>query len=131
RPILEKWCTENGYNLYADGLQIHTTIDNGMQMAAEKAVERHLVELQKLFVEEQGTFKFWYDKQIAKEKEEYKRSNPKVKELPLMPAEKTLQSLIQNSTYYKNLKAEGRTEEEIKRILSEPHKTRVLTHFGE
>jgi penicillin-binding protein 1A len=49
RLELAKWCKENGYNLYKDGLKIHTTINSKMQEHAEKAVNVHLSELQKDF----------------------------------------------------------------------------------
>jgi penicillin-binding protein 1A len=130
RPLLEKWCEENGYNLYADGLKIYTTINGKMQESAEKAVDQHLAELQQLLIEEQGSYKFWFDRQIAKEKAEYKRSHPKEKNLPLMPAEKNLQVLIRSSETFKQLEASGRAEENIMKIMSEPHKTRILTHSG-
>ncbi len=131
RPLLEKWCLENGYNLYADGLRIYTTINGKMQEAAEKAVEQHLIELQKLLVAEQGSYKFWFDKQIAKEKSEYKREHPREKTLPQMPAEKTLLALIRNSDSYKRLKDSGKSEEQILETMSEPHQTRIITHSGE
>lgn len=55
RPILLEWCNEhkkpNGepYNLYTDGLRIHTTIDFGMQQYAEEAARSHLTKLQDVF----------------------------------------------------------------------------------
>ncbi|WP_304235493.1 penicillin-binding protein 1A [Jiulongibacter sediminis] len=131
RPVLEKWCDENGYNLYTDGLKVYTTINYSMQEMAEKAVEEHLVELQKLFVAEQGSYKFWFDRQIAKEKAEYKREHPKEKELPLMQAEKTLKALIENSEVYKRLKSSGLDDAQIREKMAEPRSTRILTHRGE
>ena len=41
RPVLAK-ADGSSYDLYRDGLQIHTTIDSRMQASAEKAVARHL-----------------------------------------------------------------------------------------
>lgn len=55
RPILLDWCANhtkpNGehYNLYTDGLRIHTTIDYGMQEYAEQALKAHMPELQQRF----------------------------------------------------------------------------------
>jgi penicillin-binding protein 1A len=34
---VEKWCEENGYDLYEDGLKIYTTIDSRLQQYAEEA----------------------------------------------------------------------------------------------
>ncbi|MDX5346516.1 MAG: transglycosylase domain-containing protein [Hymenobacteraceae bacterium] len=47
--FLLKWCRDNGYDLYSDGLKIYTTIDSRMQRYAEEAVEQHMREQQKLF----------------------------------------------------------------------------------
>ncbi|MEO1451639.1 MAG: penicillin-binding transpeptidase domain-containing protein, partial [Bacteroidota bacterium] len=56
REQLDKWCKENGYNLYTDGLRVFTTIDSRMQTHAEAAVSAHLKALQKDFdkVENRG-----------------------------------------------------------------------------
>lgn len=40
-----------GYNLYTDGLKIHTTLDADLQYYAEAAIETHLTELQQDFEE--------------------------------------------------------------------------------
>ncbi|HEY1010471.1 MAG: transglycosylase domain-containing protein [Daejeonella sp.] len=44
---LEKWCEENDYDLYTDGLKIYTTIDSRMQQYAEEAVNSQMKILQK------------------------------------------------------------------------------------
>lgn len=49
RAELQKWCKENGYNLYTDGLRVFTTLDSRMQKHAEEAVSEHLATLQKDF----------------------------------------------------------------------------------
>lgn len=43
---LEPWSKENGYDIYADGLKIYTTIDSRMQLLAEEAVEEQMSVLQ-------------------------------------------------------------------------------------
>lgn len=92
RPILLEWCSEhkkpNGepYNLYTDGLQIHTTIDFGMQQFAEEAVRAHLMKLQEVFDEQ---FTDW---------EEY--------QVPLKDA-------LERSDRYQSLAATGKSEDEI------------------
>lgn len=45
------WCKQNGYDLFADGLKIYTTVDSRMQVHAEKAVQTHLTKYQDLFFE--------------------------------------------------------------------------------
>ena len=52
RDYLMKWCNENGYDLWEDGLRIYTTIDSRMQRYAEEAVERHMIFLQEQFYEQ-------------------------------------------------------------------------------
>ncbi|QNF32419.1 transglycosylase domain-containing protein [Adhaeribacter swui] len=47
--FLLRWCKENGYNLYEDGLRIYTTIDSRMQRYAEEAVRENMEKQQKLF----------------------------------------------------------------------------------
>jgi penicillin-binding protein 1A len=46
---LEKWCDDNGFDLYADGLKIYTTIDSRMQKHAELAMQDWMKTLQKRF----------------------------------------------------------------------------------
>lgn len=51
REQLDDWCKEKGYDLYADGLKIYTTIDSRIQKHAEKAVLKNMKEQQALFFE--------------------------------------------------------------------------------
>src|SRR5450830_1492172 len=46
RKWLIDWADENDYNLELDGLVVHTTLDYGLQQAAEHAVERQANALQ-------------------------------------------------------------------------------------
>ena len=46
---LDKWCKENDYDLYEDGLKIYTTIDPKLQQYAEEAVTEKMKMLQKRF----------------------------------------------------------------------------------
>jgi len=46
RQRLGDWAKENGYDLYRDGLKVHTTIDAEMQEAASKAVTEVMDDLQ-------------------------------------------------------------------------------------
>ena len=45
---LISWADSRGLNIYADGLRIRSTLDAGMQKAANQAVTRQLAQLQKL-----------------------------------------------------------------------------------
>ena len=58
---LDKWCKENDYNLYEDGLKIYTTIDSRMQQYAEEAVTEKMKMLQKRFNNLWGNKNPWRD----------------------------------------------------------------------
>lgn len=58
---LAKWCEENGYDLYEDGLKIYTTIDSRMQQYAEEAVAEHMSQLQKVFINHLEGREPWID----------------------------------------------------------------------
>ncbi len=51
RDYLLSWTRDNGYDLFEDGLRIHTTIDSRMQVYAEQAMEEHMDTLQQVFVD--------------------------------------------------------------------------------
>lgn len=46
---LLRWCKENGYDLFEDGLKIYTTIDSRLQAYAEEAVKERMAKLQQVF----------------------------------------------------------------------------------
>ncbi|HEX7365481.1 MAG TPA: transglycosylase domain-containing protein [Pelobium sp.] len=58
---LDKWCEENDYNLYEDGLKIYTTIDSKLQKYAEEAVHEQMKTLQKRFYNVWGDEEPWRD----------------------------------------------------------------------
>ncbi len=58
---LDKWCKDNGYNLYEDGLKIYTTIDPRLQQYAEEAVAEKMKMLQKRFNNLWGNKNPWRD----------------------------------------------------------------------
>jgi penicillin-binding protein 1A len=57
--FMKDWCKKNGHNLYRSGLRIYTTIDSRMQRYAEKAVEKHMADLQKQFYQTWGKDAPW------------------------------------------------------------------------
>jgi penicillin-binding protein 1A len=63
---LEKWCADNNYDLYEDGLKIYTTIDSKLQTYAEEAVADHMKILQKRFYSVWGKEDPWYDSEKKK-----------------------------------------------------------------
>lgn len=58
---LAKWCADNNYNLYEDGLKIYTTIDSHLQEYAEEAVAEKMKMLQKRFDNLWGKKNPWRD----------------------------------------------------------------------
>jgi penicillin-binding protein 1A len=58
---LEKWCEDNGYDLYEDGLKIYTSIDSKLQKYAEEAVHEQMSILQKRFYNVWGDKDPWRD----------------------------------------------------------------------
>ncbi|WP_443939086.1 transglycosylase domain-containing protein [Pedobacter sp. MW01-1-1] len=63
---LEKWCTDNNYDLYEDGLKIYTTIDSKLQQYAEEAVQDQMKTLQRRFYNVWGNEDPWYDSEGKK-----------------------------------------------------------------
>ena len=102
------WCNKNkkkdgsNYNLYTDGLKIHTTINSRMQRYAEEAVKEHLGgHVQPLFF---------------KEKEGSKNA-PYPRALPASRVEELLEKAMKQTDRYRSLKALGATETEIKKAI--------------
>lgn len=58
---LDKWCDENGYDLYESGLKIYTTIDSKLQKYAEEAVAEQMKILQKRLNNVWGNENPWRD----------------------------------------------------------------------
>jgi penicillin-binding protein 1A len=58
---LNKWCEENNYNLYEDGLKIYTTINSKLQKYAEEAVQEQMKTLQRRFNNSWGNEEPWRD----------------------------------------------------------------------
>jgi len=110
---VKKWCKahekDNGdnYDLYKDGLKIYTTIDPRMQLYAEEAVEQHLKNLQASF-----------------------EAQPKIKNGTIWtkgtPLE-ALNSTVQRSERYLNLKEEGMSEADIMKEFKKPVSMKVFT----
>jgi penicillin-binding protein 1A len=58
---LKKWCHDNDYDLYEDGLKIYTTIDSRLQQYAEEAVAEKMRMLQRRFYSIWGNKNPWRD----------------------------------------------------------------------
>ncbi|RZT00258.1 transglycosylase domain-containing protein [Aquimarina brevivitae] len=82
------------YDIYKDGLVIHTTLDSKLQTLAEASMSSHLRNLQQQYEKAHGKIPPWKNKTI-------------------------LNQAIQNSPVYKRFKAEGLSEAQIKDSLSQ------------
>ncbi len=99
---MKKWCKSHTkssgdhYDLYRDGLKIYTTINPQMQMDAEEAVDMHIAQMQKLL-----------------------SSQSDVKNGSVWKGhENVLQAAMKVSDRWKNMKADGIEEDEIKKSFS-------------
>ncbi|WP_113652670.1 transglycosylase domain-containing protein [Pedobacter namyangjuensis] len=63
---LEKWCEDNNYDLYEDGLKIYTTIDSKLQGYAEEAVKDQMKVIQRRFYSVWGNEDPWEDSERKK-----------------------------------------------------------------
>lgn len=112
RPILQTWCDDHLkedqsiYNLYTDGLNVKTTIDFDMQMAAEKAVSDQMKNLQTLFDEHWTKTKPWGNDQSV------------------------VKRAMKRSDRYQNLKSKGVSEDRIKEIFKTPTSISLFSWDG-
>ncbi|NBC04665.1 MAG: penicillin-binding protein, partial [Bacteroidetes bacterium] len=95
------------YNLYTDGLEIQTTVDSRVQIAAEKAVNAQMKELQE-----------YLNRQIE--------SKPIFSERN----DSTIHYAWRQTDRYEQLKNAGRTDSEIDSILHSPRQMELFTWDG-
>ena len=113
---LEEYETETGkdVNIYRDGLKIFVTLDSKMQKYAEEAIKEHMTNLQKSFDSEQRRnpnrpFYFLKKKQI----------------------DDIMLAAMKRTGRYKQLAAEGVSEDSIMMDFKTPTKTTIFTWEGE
>jgi penicillin-binding protein 1A len=113
RDYLMAWCKENGYDLYADGLKIYTTIDSRLQKHAEDAVNQHMKFLQAQFYEHWKGKSPWVDENF--------------KELPGF-----IDNVMKRTDRYRSLKAQyNDNKDSIMAIMNKPLKMKVFSWNGE
>ncbi|WMN11151.1 transglycosylase domain-containing protein [Marivirga salinae] len=111
RKELVKWADEyeketgKAIDIYGDGLKIHTTLNKKMQLYAESAMKEHMQKLQKAFEDNWGNLAPWKKKSVY---EQY----------------------IKRSHHYKALKNQGKSEEEIQKILNEKKEMQLFDWSG-
>lgn len=110
---LKNWCEQNGYDLYADGLEIYLTIDSKIQAHAEAAVAKQMPILQKKFHEQWRGLVPWTD------------SNRK-------PIEGYIENNVAKTDYYKYLLEKyGKQSDSIQILLEKPKKMTVFSWENE
>lgn len=114
---LLRWCKENGYDLYADGLKVYATVNSKMQQYAEEAVQTHMTALQKSFFKHWGGQNPW---SFKNEKNQYV-------ELPGF-----IDREIKKTDIYKSLAKQYKNDSIlIYKELKKPREMRVFTWKGE
>lgn len=115
------WCNKNKkangdyYNIYTDGLKIHTTIDSRMQGYLEEAVQEHVVEtLQPRFFESKKG----------------QKTAPFTNELTVEEVEKILNRAMKQSDRYRIMKQAGCSEDEIVEAFNTPYEMEIFTYKG-
>jgi len=116
------WCNKtkkrdgSPYNIYTDGLKVHTTIDSRMQKYAEQACYEHVVKyLQPAFNSENKR----------------KPTAPFTGKLSSAEVKKILMRSVRQSDRYRALKASNATDEEIERSFNTRTKMSVFSYHGE
>ncbi len=115
------WCNKNlkpdgsPYDLYRDGLRIHTTINYTMQQYAEEAVREQLSFLQaELFKEKKGS-----------------RKAPFSKDLKEQDIQVIMQAAMHRSDRYRQLRSAGASQEDIMKSFHTPVKMTVFSWKGD
>ena len=112
RIELEKWSETHHkpdgskYDIYKDGLRVYTTLDTRMQTYAEEAVNQHMRRLQADF------FRHWKGKE------------------PWGANKEIIFKGLRDTDWYKWLKAEGKTQAEITKFLTDKRKIRGLFTYN-
>jgi len=138
RQKVQKWATENGYDLYSDGLVIYTTIDSRLQKHAEDALKTKLDSLQQIFENEWTTAgsneymdRFWekyprfltsFIEETDRYKNGYQKYDTKIRNV-------VLDSLMADSAFVDSVK-KARTRLEAGFVAIEPSNGNILAWVG-
>jgi penicillin-binding protein 1A len=115
------WCNKNqkndgsNYNIYTDGLKVYTSIDSRMQIYAEEAVRKHIVE----------TLQPQFDNQNKGNK-----NAPYARSMKKADVDNILKKAVKDSDRYKLLKKAGATEEEIVKSFNTEVPMTVFAYYA-
>lgn len=109
------------YNLYTDGLRIHSTIDSRMQVYANNAMKQHLSQkLQPAFFKEnKGIWYAPYDNDLGSGSETLKHA-----------VDRLLANAMRSTDRYRGLRKRGATAEEITTVFDTPVEMSVFSWNG-
>ena len=118
RAYMKDWISSNPkangnrYNLYTDGLKIYTAIDSRMQVSAEKAVKKHMKNLQRVFfaqIKNRKAGPFYFPEDLSYNE-----------------GQKILMRAMRQTERYKNLKKTGLSEKKILKVFKSPIKMNIF-----
>jgi len=113
REFLLQWTRQNGYDLFADGLKIYTTIDSRLQKYAEEAVAVHMQWLQAKFEQHWGDANPWVD-QEGNEIDHF------------------IEAAAKRTAHYKHLVEEyGEDEDKIETLMNTPKACQLFSWEGD
>ncbi len=105
------------YDIYTDGLKIHTTIDSRMQRYAEDAVDEHMKELQKAFFrEKKGVVGAPY--------------TTNREELPRAQLDRLITTAVKQSDRYRLMHKAGISEADIEKAFNTPIEMSIFSYEG-
>ncbi|MFT5165338.1 MAG: penicillin-binding protein 1A [Saprospiraceae bacterium] len=106
--LIKAYKKPNGesYNIYTDGLKIYTTVDSRMQQYAEEAVAEQMKLLQKSFDTHWKGKKPWAKDEV-------------------------IENIMKQSQRYQSLKAQGASDEEIKKVFDTPVRMTIYSSEGD
>ncbi len=120
RDFMKNWVKENKksdgteYDIYKDGLKIYTTIDSRMQTYAEEAMKEHLPNLQE---------------ELSSQQKENK--NAPFVNISEVETKKLMMKAMKNSSRWKLMEAQDKSEAEIIKSFGVKTKMKVFTWKGE
>lgn len=113
RNHLIQWAKSNGYDIFADGLRIYTTIDSRMQQHAEAVVSEHMKNLQRKFD------KHW------------ENQNPWINEAGEEIVDYIDQEIVKTDTYRNLVKKYGKDNQDaIQKVLNTPVEQEIFSWDG-
>jgi len=109
---LRDWAIENGYNLFTDGLHIHTTIHSRMQYHAEMATKEKMKQYQQAFAQHWG------------------KNNPWINENGLEISDYPEQAIQKLPIFLRLVDQFGGNSDSVSYHLNRPKKMTVFTYEG-